>query len=275
MLSTLTIATAAGLATGLGVVPFFFRETIPRRLFDAVLGMGAGLMISAATLGLLAGAMDLLRHGGERIAWAGIAEVVGGFAVGLVVMWMMDAWIPHQHAGGHPEHIGRAHESHGADHVHPHEHEHHEVVRKGILISGAMFIHRLPEGFAIGAAFTGGQAESIGWLLAIAVAFQNVCEGTVMGAPLRHGGWSRSRSFLAVTATGLAVPLAALLGIAAGARLASALPFILAFAAGALIYLISNEIIPETHSHGNEKVATVGLLCGFAVTIVVRGLGHI
>src|SRR5262249_25868158 len=145
--------------------------------------------------------------------------------------------------------------------------------RQGLLISGAMTIHRLPEGFAIGAGFAGGGSRSLGWVLAIAVAFQNACEGAVMGAPLRHAGWSRARVLGAVTPTGLATPIAALAGYALGASLAGALPFFLALAAGALIYLISNEIIPETHSHGNEGLATLGLVCGFVITVTVIALG--
>jgi len=271
--TALAVATLTGLATGLGVVPFFFRETMPRRFFDTLLGVGAGLMISAATIGLLGEALERVRPGG-LLDVAILAQVVLGFAAGVALMVVMDHFIPHQHAGGHAEHIGRAHRSHGADHVHPHEHEHGEEVRQGLLITGAMTIHRIPEGFAIGAGFASGSASTIGWVLAVAVAFQNVCEGAVMGAPLRHAGWSRTRCFLVVCATGLAVPLAAIVGWFAGEHSGDLLPFALAFASGALIYLISNEIIPETHSHGNEKLATLGLVAGFIVTIVVRSLGH-
>ena len=137
-----------------------------------------------------------------------------------------------------------------------------------------MTIHRLPEGFAIGAGFGAADATSIGWVLAVAVAFQNVCEGAIMGAPLRLAGWSRTRCFLVVSATGLTVPLAAVAGWFAGVHAGRMLPFALALASGALIHLISNEIIPETHSHGNEGLATLGLVAGFAVTIVVTSLGH-
>ncbi len=112
-------------------------------------------------------------------------------------------------------------------------------------------------------------------MLAVAIAFQNVCEGAVMGAPLRHAGWSRMKTLLTVSATGLAVPAMAFVGYLAGEDLKGALPFALALAAGALIYLVSNEIIPETHSHGNEKLASLGLVAGFAITITtVASLGH-
>jgi zinc transporter, ZIP family len=273
MLTALLIATLTGLATGIGVIPFFFRETIPRRTYDAILGMGAGLMLSAATLGLMGAALEHVRPGGElelRILF----QVLAGFTAGVLLLALMDRLIPHQHAGGHQEHISHAHGGPVGDSVHPHEHEHHEEVRKGLLITGAMTIHRLPEGFAIGAGFANAGTHSLGWALAVAVAFQNVCEGAVMGAPLRLAGWSRTRSFGIVTATGLAVPAAALAGYLAATHLTGLLPFSLALASGALVYLISNEIIPETHSHGNEALATLGLVAGFLVTIVIQSLGH-
>jgi ZIP family zinc transporter len=251
VLYVLVIATLTGLTTGLGVVPFFFRTTLPRRLYDAVLGMGAGLMLSAATLGLLGAALERVRAAGRLDAGA-LAQVVCGFAAGVLMLIALER-LPHEHAGGHPEHA--------------------EHARQGLLISGAMTIHRLPEGFAIGAGFVGGTTRSLGWVLAIAVAFQNACEGAVMGAPLRHAGWSRARVLGAVTATGLATPIAALAGYGLGAHIGGALPFFLALAAGALIYLISNEIIPETHSHGNEGLATLGLVCGFVITVTVIALG--
>jgi ZIP family zinc transporter len=269
VLHALVTSLVVGLMSGLGVIPFLFLETIPRRLYDAVLGMGAGLMLSAATLGLLAEALHLARPAGHADP-AGIAQVLTGFALGVALLILMER-IPHQHARGHQEHISRHHEA--LDSVHPHEHEHHEEVRKGLLITGATTIHRIPEGFAIGAGFAAGAGHTLGWVLAVAVGFQNACEGAVMGAPLRHAGWSRRKVFLTVATTGLATPIAATAGYLAASHAAALLPFALAMASGALIYLISNEIIPETHSHGNEGVATLGLVGGFAVVIVVSSIG--
>jgi zinc transporter, ZIP family len=270
VLYALVAATLTGLMTCVGVVPFFFRRTIPRGLYDAILGMGAGLMLSAATLGLLAEAVHGVRAGGE-LQPGTLVQVLLGFGAGVLLLVAMER-IPHQHAGGHHEHITRPHSV--LDSVHPHEHEHDEVVRKGLLITGAMTIHRIPEGFAIGAGFAAGPAKTLGWVLAVAVGFQNACEGAVLAAPLRHGGWSRLRVLAVAAATGMATPLAALVGYVVGSHAQALLPFFLALASGALIYLISNEIIPETHSHGNEGLATLGLVAGFAVTIVVSSMGH-
>jgi ZIP family zinc transporter len=271
VLIALVVAAITGLATGLGVVPYFFRDTIPRRTYDAVMGMGAGLMLSAATLGLLSAALERVRPDGQLSASV-LLQILFGFALGVLALALMDRFIPHHHAGGHREHIDTT-QPH--DHAHDHADQHaHEAARKGFLVTGAMTLHRIPEGFAIGAGFAAGAGDTLGWVLAVAVAFQNVCEGAVMGAPLRAAGWSRARIALVVSSTGLAVPFAAVFGYLAAGHLASALPFILALASGALIYLISNEIIPETHSHGNEMPATLGLVAGFLVTIVVQSIGH-
>ncbi len=267
--SLLLVALSTGLATGLGALPFLFRPELPRRTYDLVLGTGAGLMISAATLGLMSAAIERA-HGPHGVDFGTLAQVLVGFAAGAGALMTMDRVIPHRHAGGHHEHLA-------GEHHHDHsEHHHAGDERQGLLVLGAMTIHRIPEGFAIGAGFAADDAHThaLGWTLAAAVAFQNLCEGAVMTAPLRRAGWSRLRALATVSATGLAIPVAALVGYTAAAQLTGALPFSLAFAAGALIYLISNEIIPETHSHGNERIATLGLIAGFLVTVCVQALGH-
>lgn len=273
MLTALFVATVTGLATGLGAIPFFLRDTIPRRAFDAILGLGAGIMISAATIGLLGHALESLRPAGALDGGV-LVQVLAGFTAGMVAMMIMDRFIPHHHAGGHAEHIQHGQAGHPGDSVHPDDREPGEEVRQGLLVAGGMTIHRIPEGFAIGTGFAVDGGSSLGWMLAVAVAVANVCEGAVMGALLRHAGWSRARCLAVVSATGLAVPVAAVAGHLAGTTLDLWMPLVVSLASGALIYLISNEILPEAHSHGNEKDATVGLMLGFLVTIVVRALGH-
>jgi ZIP family zinc transporter len=255
MLEALAAALIAGLATGVGVLPFFLTETLPRRLYDGLLGLGAGLMLSAATLGLLTHALE------PPVAAARLAQVVIGLCAGAALIVVADRLIPHMHAAGHS---------------HAHAQHHHEDVRRGYLLTGAMVLHRLPEGFAVGAAFAAGRdGHGLGHLLALAVGFQNVCEGMVMAAPLLHGGVGRLRTLALVTATGLVVPAAALAGYAFSQTLSGGLPLVLALAAGALITLTSTEIIPETHGHGGESVATVGIVGGFLITILLRAtLGH-
>lgn len=269
MFRLLAIATGVGFATTLGTLPLLVRRELSRRWYDTMLGLGAGLMLAAATLGLLPAALVDVRAGGVvQLHLFGV--VLGGFAVGVALLFGMDRLIPHAHAGGHAEHL-RGHEEHD------HEHCQHRTVderarHQGLLIVGAMSLHRLPEGFAIGAGFASSRAAPLGLMLAIAVGLQNAIEGAVMAAPLKRGGLGRAKLLAIVAATGLTVPAAALLGYFLSATISGSLPFVLAVAAGALIYLTCNEIIPESHSHGNERQATFGLLAGVVIILLVKVL---
>lgn len=260
----LIAATLSGLATGLGALPFLFVRQLPRRVYDGVLGLGAGLMLAAATLGLLAEALHGVRQA-TGVDFGQLGLVVAGFVAGVVLAAAMDRFIPHKHAGGHHQHLG--HEP-GHDH-----HDRHEI-RRGYAIIGALSLHRFPEGLAIGAGFAATGDANLGLLLAVAVGLQNVCEGIVMAAPLRQGGLSRARGLLMVALTGLTIPLAALCGQALAGVAAQTMPFTLALAGGTLIYITSNEIIPESHSHGHEATASSGVVLGFLVTMVLQALLH-
>jgi ZIP family zinc transporter len=264
----LTAAMLTGLATGVGAIPVTFFRPLPRRWYDGVLGLGAGLMLAAATLGLLAEALEGVRGAGG-LDLPRLLIVTTGFVAGVVIAVAMDRFIPHGHARGHHLHLHRSHEH---DHGHDHRHGQGEL-RRSYFLLGAISIHRLPEGLAIGAGFAVPD-NRLGWLLSIAVGLQNVCEGMVMGAPLRQGGLTPVRSLLLVSATGLTVPLGAVLGYGLSALALPALPFVLALAAGTLIYVTSNEIIPESHSHGHEGTASAGVITGFLLTMVLGALVH-
>jgi ZIP family zinc transporter len=269
--AALIAATLTGLATGLGALPFLFIRELPRRVYDGVLGLGAGLMLSAATLGLLAEALSGVRTNtgttGGGLDGGRLALVIGGFTCGVAIAVAMDRLIPHRHASGHHQHLG-----------HEPGHDHHDPEpdgadsRRGYAIIGALTIHRIPEGLAIGAGFAAVDHPRLGLLLAIAVGLQNACEGIVMAAPLRKGGVPAGRSTAIIMLVGLATPLAALVGGAFAGRTAPTMPFILALAAGTLIYLTSNEIIPESHSHGFEGTASSGVVVGFLLTILLKAL---
>jgi len=272
MRAALIAATLTGLATGLGALPFLFMRELPRRIYDGILGLGAGLMLAAATLGLLGEALSGVRvvppGGTEPALQAGqLAIVVAGFVVGVAIAAAMDRLIPHRHARGHHQHLG-----------HAPGHDHHDRrpsgtdSRRGYAIVGALTIHRVPEGLAIGAGFAAVEHARLGLLLAIAVGLQNACEGIVMAAPLRQGGVAAGRSVLVITLTGLATPLAAIAGSLLGTRTAPTMPFILALAAGTLIYVTSNEIIPESHSHGFEGTASSGVVAGFLLTMILGAI---
>jgi len=272
MLPLLFAATVTGCATAVGALPFLVARTISRRAYDTLLGLGAGLMLAAATLGLLPAALRSVRDG-DRVVTAGLVEVLAGFGGGALLLFLLDRLIPHVHAGGHHEHQeGHDEEANG------HEHCHHATVderarHQGVLVLGAMTLHRLPEGFAIGAGFAHGATRPLGVLLAVAISIQNAVEGAVMAAPLRRGGLSAAKLLGSVALTGVVVPLSALAGFFLAETVAGALPVALALAAGALIYLTCNEIIPESHSHANERRATWGLLSGFVLVILVQVIG--
>jgi len=265
MQEVLVAAALAGLATGVGALPFLFMHALPRRAYDGILGLGAGLMLAAATLGLLAEALASV-HGASGLDGGRLGLVVAGFVAGVGIAMLMDRVIPHRHAGGHRQHLGL--EPGHDDHDHP------DDIRRGYFVVGAMSLHRIPEGLAIGAGFAVAAAPRLGLMLAIAVGLQNACEGVVMGAPLRHGGLSPVRSVLTVAGTGLVLPLAALFGFTASTVALRALPFILALAGGTLIYITSNEIIPESHSHGHERTASAGVVTGFLLTMVLQAALH-
>jgi ZIP family zinc transporter len=273
MWAVLLAALPTGLATGLGALPFVFVKELPRRAYDGVLGLGAGLMLAAATLGLLSEALHGVRAPSGAIDGVHLLLVIAGFLAGVLLAVTMDRLIPHGHARGHHQHLDPdEHQHHGHAHE-PHPHPHPDERRRIYFILGAMSIHRLPEGLAIGAGFASDERR-LGWLLTIAVAVQNVCEGMVMGAPLRQGGVSPARSLLLVSITGLMVPMGAAIGFGLSDLATMALPFVLALAGGTLIYVTSNEIIPESHSHGHEGTASTGLMAGFLLTMLLDALLH-
>jgi ZIP family zinc transporter len=304
MLAVLAVTLVVGLATGLGTLPFFFGRGVGRRLYDTILGAGAGLMLAAATLGLLNAALH-----GEEIAeafhgstLARLALVLVGLLLGLLSVSVMDRWIPHVHARGHGDHLhgDHLHQDSGAVHAHSHDehpahvHGHADasgplaglvvdpaarradlLLRRAGMLVGALAIHRIPEGLAIGAAYAIGSGQRLGMVLAIAIGAQNICEGVVMSAPLRHAGLSAFNTLVRTAATGLLLPLAAVAGFAAGRALFDWIPGALAFAAGALLYVAFNEVIPESHSHGNERYATFGLAVGLSAVVTLQTLlGH-
>ena len=268
MLRLLAVTTLVGMTTTLGVLPILVTREVSRRAYDTMLGLGAGLMLAAATLGLLPESLAAVRADGV-LHWTRLAVTLAGFGSGVALLSLLDRLIPHAHAGGHQEHV------HGHDDAHAHcDHSsaHEKARHQGMLIVGAMTLHRLPEGFAIGAGFADSATVPLGVMLAVAVGLQNAIEGAVMAAPLKRGGLGRGRLVALVAASGLSVPIAAVVGSYLARAVSGALPFMLAVGAGALLYLTCNEIIPESHSHGNEKRATFGLLTGVVVIILVRVL---
>lgn len=245
----IVILTALGVggATVLGAALGFIFKNISHKISDIILSFAAGVMLSAAITGLI---LPSLEYEGNFTL---LVTVVGIFA-GALVLNLMDKAIPHLHkltgveGEAHPETKGR--------------------LDKVLLFVLAIAIHNLPEGIAAGVGFgTENTAEAI--TIAAGIALQNVPEGMVIIAPMLAAGMSRTRTFLAALATGLIEVLGTFIGFFAVNISEAILPFALAFAGGTMLYVISDEMIPETHAHGSERGATYSLLAGFCLMLAM------
>ncbi len=241
----LLTALGVGGATVLGAVIGFVFRNISHKFSDIVLAFAAGVMLAAAVLGLI---LPSLEYGGD-FGW--IITVAGIFA-GAVCLNLVDKAVPHLHrmAGVEAEsHPGNARLS------------------KVLLFVTAIAIHNLPEGIAAGVSFgSGNRAEAL--LIAGGIALQNIPEGMVIIAPMLAAGVSPRRTFLLAFGTGLIEVVGTLLGYLAVSIATAILPFALAFAGGTMLYVISDEMIPETHAHGEQRGATYALLVGFCVMLI-------
>lgn len=228
-----------GFATGLGGMLLFALRRPTERLLDMLAGFTAGVMIAASVFSLLVPALDL----------GSLAEVVAGLAAGAGLVLLLDVGLPHVHAR-----FSEGSEAEGR--------------RSPLLLLSAMTIHNIPEGLAVGVAFAAGGVD-LGLPVAIAIGVQNVPEGFAAAAPALRGGATTLAAFGLAVATGLVEPPAALLGWAAAQSASAVLPVALAFAAGAMIYVVIDELIPESHARGFEREATLAFIGGFALMLVL------
>lgn len=237
----------AGLATGAGgIAVLLIRHPSPRSL-DVLLGFTAGVMFAAAAFSLLVPALEL----------GSLSEVLVGFALGGAALAVADRYVPHLHM--------RFFESRHADTPGRRR----AWQRAGLLIS-ALTIHNIPEGMAVGVAFAAGGPE-LGVPVALAIGIQNIPEGFAAAAPLVEAGIRPRMAALVAGITGLFEPPAAFAAFAAFEFSTMLLPAGLAFAGGAMIYVIADELIPESHARGHEREATMALLGGF---ILMMGLDN-
>jgi len=242
---------AAGLATGIGALPGLVFRNLSRRVLDALLGFAAGVMLAATAFSLVVPGIAY----GERIyggsAWA-VAAVVAGILLGAVFLDRLDKWIPH-------DHFVKGHEGPSSS------------LRKTWLFVLAITLHNFPEGLAVGVGFGGGTDEAVaeGTALALGIGLQNLPEGLAVFLPLVREGYGRGRALGIAAATGLVEPVAGALGAGLVAVFAPVLPLAMAFAAGAMLFVISDEIIPETHRGGHERLATFGVMVGFVVMMAM------
>ena len=236
-------------ATALGALPALVLRHIPQRIEDTMLGMAAGMMLAASAFSLILPGIEAgTPIAGSKTGGAGI--VVLGMALGVLLMLGLDEFTPHQHENAGA--FGAGHERYG----------------RVWLFVFAIALHNLPEGMAIGVGFSQGDLK-VGMPLMMAIALQDLPEGLAVAIALRSAGFAPWKAVLLAAATGLLEPLGALLGVGVSSGFAVAYPVGLGLAAGAMIFVVSHEVIPETHRNGHQTPATVGLLAGFALMMVL------
>ena len=241
----LLTALGVGGATVIGALIGFAFRKITHKFSDIVLSFAAGVMLAAAVLGLIIPSVD---YGGK---FALLITVCGVFA-GALCLNLMDKLVPHLH-----RFTGLGEEKHRDSNI-----------GKIMLFVMAIAIHNLPEGIAAGVGFgAGNTAQAL--MIAGGIALQNIPEGMVIIGPMLSAGVSKKRTFVIAMLTGLVEVVGTLIGYFAVRVAKVILPFALAFAGGTMLYVISDEMIPETHAHGSERGATYALLFGFCLMLVM------
>nr|WP_145547060.1 ZIP family metal transporter [Variovorax boronicumulans] len=239
----------AALATALGTLPVLLSQKFSQRSHDTMLGFGAGVMLAASAFSLIIPALAAARQQGAG-GWGAAGTVGLGIAAGGLLLLLVDRLVPH-------EHFVKGLEGPQA-----------RAMKRVWLFVLAIAVHNLPEGLAIGVAYAG--TDPFGALaLATGISIQDVPEGMVVALALRGVGYGRAWSAGLGVLSGLVEPVAAVFGAAVIGLSASLLPWGLAAAAGAMLYVISHEIIPESHRAGHERWATCGLMLGFILMMVL------
>ncbi len=245
---TIVLLTALGVggATVIGAILGFIIKNPSHKLNDIILSFAAGIMLCASIIGLILPSFE----GGGKFS---IVVTVIGIILGAITLNLIDKLVPHLH-----KMTGLDQESHP---------DKTSSINKVLLFVIAIAIHNFPEGIAAGVSFG---SENLGNALSIAggIALQNIPEGMIIIAPMIAAGMSKKRTFLIAAFTGVIEVIGTLIGYFAVSISVTILPFALAFAGGTMLYVISDEMIPETHSHGNERLATYSLLIGFCVMLV-------
>ncbi len=231
------------LLTAAGTLPVLFFRTAPRRLMDAMMGFAAGVMVAASCWSLLVPAI-------ER---GGVAAATGGLLAGAAFLYAADQLLPHLHGEFPDEAVAEG----------PHV-----MWQRSVLLMLAMTLHNFPEGMAVGVSFGGGDVGAA-TALAIGIGVQNIPEGLAIALPLRYGGMSRGRAFFWGQLSAAVEPVAGVLGVALVLASSAVLPYAMAAAAGAMLYVVVEELIPETVRSGTPDVATLGFIGGFAVMMAL------
>ena len=241
-------ALAVGGSTILGSITGFLIKEVSHRVNDTIIGLCAGVMLSAAVLGLLVPAFNLAP------CWSDVWSPCLGVVCGVLLLNVLDYLTPHLH------HITG---------IEQEAHRNNRSLDRVMLFVMAIALHKFPEGLAAGVGFGGGATEGA-VSVAVAISLQNVPEGMVIISPLLIAGVSHWRAFLIAIAIGLLEVLGVFTGYALGAISTAVLPFMLALSGGAMLYVVSDEMIPESHAHGYQKLATFALLAGFVLMMLIE-----
>lgn len=230
-------ATAIGVggATAIGAVIGFFVGNIPDKGRDTIMGFAAGMMLAAASVGLIIPAVD-------RVGLTGIWQVVIGMVAGALFLYALDALLPHKHIN--------------------------EKVRKAELFAAAIAMHNLPEGLAAGVGFATGDIGGA-VALSLGIALQNIPEGMIIIAPLVFAGVKRGKTLAIACATGLFEVVGTFIGYYAATASEVMLPFCLSFAGGMMLFVIADEMIPETHSGMNGTYSSFAMIFGFILMLII------
>ena len=242
------------LGTTLGAaMVFLMRKEMNSRLEKALLGFAAGVMIAASVWSLLIPSIDMAAEQGV-ISWV---PALVGFLLGIVFLLLIDTLTPHLHlASDQPEGVKSG-------------------FSKTTMMLLAVTIHNIPEGMAVGVAFAGAVMGNTGitmagaLALAVGIAIQNFPEGAIISMPLRGEGMSRTKAFVCGVLSGIVEPIGALITILLTSRIRPALPYFLSFAAGAMIYVVVEELIPESQNGEHTNIGTIGVAIGFALMMVL------
>ncbi|MGN0279484.1 MAG: ZIP family metal transporter [Lachnospiraceae bacterium] len=242
------------LGTTLGsAIVFFMRKEMNKKVEKMLLGFAAGVMIAASVWSLLIPAIDMAEEQG-KIAW--IPATVG-FLGGMAFLLVLDTLIPHLHLeSSEPEGVEAN-------------------LKKTTMLVLAVTLHNIPEGMSVGVTFAGAMIGNTGvtmagaFALAVGIAIQNFPEGAIISMPLRSEGVSRMRSFAYGALSGIVEPVGALITILLAKQIVPALPFLLAFAAGAMIYVVVEELIPESQSGEHSNIGTIGVAFGFVIMMIL------
>ena len=239
----------AAVATAAGALPALFMRRLSQKLHDVMLGFGAGVMLAACMFSLIVPALALITASGAS-AWHSSGSVALAILLGAAFMLLLERLVPHQHFIKDEDRLRG------------------QTLRRSWLFVFAISLHNIPEGLAIGASFAGGDAGAA-TALATGISVQDIPEGLVVAMALLAVGYSRALAVSIAILSGLTEPVMAMVGAAVLGESSLLLPWGLALAAGAMLFVISHEMIPESHRQGHELAATNGLMLGFVLMMLL------